>query len=96
MKIMLTKAIATEYLGAIPKGTLLDISVEAGEHLIARGFAVPGDPQVVPPIRRVQWGSKKGGSHDGIVREFEDAGPERPTVAEDSCSCADGEDGAAE
>ena len=80
MRIILTRAIATEYLGAVPVGTGMDVSVSYGDLLITRGFA-----------RR-----EEGECYDGIIDEFEDAGPGWPTVAEDSGSCSDGADGPAE
>ena len=87
MRIILTRAIATEYLGSIPRGTVLDISVDVGEHLVARGFA------------RVDEVAEQdeGVVHDGIIREFDgaDEGYEWPTVAEDSGGGSDGTDGPA-
>ena len=85
MRIILTRAIATAYLGAIPKGSGLDVSVDMGRHLVERGFAV------------VEQGDKTGGGADsGIIREFgedwADEGYGRAAVAEDSGSGADGED----
>ena len=87
MIIILTRAIATEYLGSIPPGSKLDVSVDVGRHLVERGFAVAESGDTI-----------EGVSDSGIIREFdedgEDAGCEWPTVAEDSGCCADGEDGA--
>ena len=84
MKITLTRAIATEYLGAVPVGTGMDVSASYGELLITRGFARLDEAEGET-------------SDDGIIQEFaDDAGCEWPTLAEDSGGCADGEDGPAE
>ena len=85
MRIILTRAIATEFLGSIPPGSVLDVSVDVGQHLVERGFAVAEQGDVI-----------EGVSDSGIIREFDsaDEGREWPTVAEDSGCCADGEDGA--
>ena len=83
MRIILTKPIATQYLGAIPVGTGLEVSVSYGELLITRGFA--------------RLDEAEGECCDGIIQEFaDDEGCEWPTVAADSCSCSDGADGATE
>ncbi len=87
MRITLTRAIATEYLGSIPRGSVLDVSVDVGQHLVERGFA-----------EAEQGDTIEGVANGGIIREFDedraDAGREWPSVAEDSGSGADGEDGA--
>ena len=87
MRIILTKPIATEYLGAVPVGTGMDVSVSYGELLITRGFARLDEAEGET-------------SDDGIIQEFADdgadAGCEWPTVAEDSGSGSDGADGPAE
>lgn len=87
MRIILTKAIATEYLGAIPPGSKLDVSVDVGRHLVERGFAV---------AEQGETENVEGVVDGGIIREFDstDEGPERPAVAEDSGGSADGADGA--
>ena len=82
MKITLTRAIATEYLGAVPVGTGMDVSVSYGGLLIARGFA--------------KSDATEGECCDGIIQEFKDEGYNWLTLAADSCSSSDGEDGAAE
>ena len=81
MKIILTKAIATEYLGAVPVGTGMDVSVSYADLLITRGFARRDDIE-------------EGECCDGIIEEFytDDEGSSGPTLAADSCSCSDGED----
>ena len=85
MRIILTKPIATEYLGAVPVGTGMDVSASYGELLITRGFA--------------RLDEAEGECCDGIIAEFatvDDEGSSGITVAEDSCSCSDGADGPAE
>jgi hypothetical protein len=84
MRIILTKAIATDHLGSIPKGSVLELPLDVGEHLVARGVAQPVGEE-----------SEPGEVDDGIVREFDDAGCSGPAVAEDSGSDTDGTDGAA-
>lgn len=39
MRIVLTKSIATAFLGTIPRGSKLEVSGSVGEHLVAKGFA---------------------------------------------------------
>jgi hypothetical protein len=92
MRIILTRAIATEYLGSIPPGSKLDVSVDVGRHLVERGFARAEDQ--VATVKR--GGKREGVVHDGIIREFDstDAGHERPALAADSGSYTDGADGA--
>ena len=84
MRIILTKPIATEYLGAVPVGTGMDVSASYGELLITRGFA--------------RLDEAEGECCDGIIEEFyaDDEGSSGPTLAADSCSCSDGADGPAE
>ena len=88
MRIILTRAIATAYLGAIPKGSGLDVSVDVGRHLVERGFAVVE-----------QGGETEGVADSGIIREIDEDGADegygRAAMAADSCSCSDGEDGPA-
>lgn len=83
MRIILTRAIATAYLGAIPKGSGLDVSVDVGRHLVERGFAVVE-----------QGGETEGVADSGIIcdEDWADEGYGRAAVAEDSGSGADGED----
>lgn len=87
MRIILTKAIATDHLGTIPRGTVLELLLDVGEHLVARGVAQPVGEE-----------SEPGEVDDGIIREFDDdgadAGCSGPAVAEDCGGGADGEDGA--
>ena len=39
MRIVLTKSIATAYLGTIPRGSKMEVSGGVGRHLVDKGFA---------------------------------------------------------
>ena len=81
MRITLIKSIATEYLGTIPRGTVLECRGDVGKHLIVKGFAKEGGLNE----------SSAGTDGWGEPTTTKDEGREREPVAEDSDSDTAGE-----